>query len=336
MRRASIQSASVDRRRRGLLALTGVACFGMRPSHATDVFVSDRPIVLVVPYPSGGPVDAAARVVAAGLSKALNRPVLVENKGGASGLIAAEAVARSRPDGHTLLFGNADIFVLNVLLRKQVRYDPFRSFDPIASVGEMPLALVARSGLAASTLAEVLRLARAQPGRLTYGSWGVGSLGHLAGVMMEGTGGVSMVHVPFLGGAAAQGQLLANEIDLLVVQVPFGLAMQDQGRLRILGLTSSSRSRLCPAVPTLQEEGLERFAAEQWLALFAPAGVPAVRRQALTVAMLTALGEPDIREALLKVGIDAKEGGPDLVTGLVRDGLRRWKPIVKQHHIQID
>lgn len=298
--------------------------------------VDQRATTLIVPWSAGGPVDAGARIVASYMQQRLGAPVVVDNRTGASGAIGAQIASQAKADGFTVFVGNVDTQALNPVLRKQLPYDPLRGFEPVGYLGELPLVMATRAQLGVRSGQDLVKLARANPGKLTYGSWGVGSLGHLAGAMVEQIGAIEMLHVPYQGGAPAQQALLGGQIDLLVTQVPYAADMQRNGRLKILGLTGARRSRLFPTIPTLDEQGFKGFAAEQWVAFFVPAGTPEPARARLTEAINAVVATPEVAKKLQEVGFEPGAMNPSDIAAMVRANLGRWDRLVKERSIRLE
>src|SRR4051812_16784918 len=219
----------------------------------------EKPVKIIVPYVAGSPADTVARTLGDGLAKRLNQPVVVENRPGANALIGTQAAARSAPDGYTLVIGNLDTHALNPLLYKTPGYDPERDFAPIVLVSRPTLMLVGSPALQAKTGAELIALAKAQPGKLTYGTWGLGSAAHLWGIQLEQAARIDLLHVPYQGSPAAANALFGNQIDLMFMSPAQALPSEKAGKLKIIGSTAAKRVPQWANVPTLAEQGFPAY-----------------------------------------------------------------------------
>lgn len=312
----------------GSLALSLAPC-----AFAQDKYPS-RPIKMLVAWPAGGGVDAGARLVAQGISSRLGQGVVVENKSGASGVIGTEYGAGSPPDGYTVMVGSVDTFEINPHVLP-IKYDPLKSFDAIAPLGRFPMALVARSGLPMANIKEVVAAAKAQPRSVTYGSWGIGSLGQLGLAMFEQNAGIELLHVPFNGGSPSVQALLGNQIDLLVMPLFQADQQAKAGKLKILGITSSKRSNIFPNMPTLAEQGYPAYDWEQWVGFFFPAGTPAADRELLSREINAYLKSPQGMQATREMGYESTGGSGDELKAMVVKGNERWGRIVKERGIKV-
>lgn len=313
-------------------ALCIAAAFGPAASFAQPAY-PDKPVKLVVPWAPGGPVDAVARAIAAGVGPRLGQPLIVENKPGASGTIGATLAASSAPDGYTIFVANVDTHVVNPLVIKNVRYKPVEGFDPIVEVGRLPMVIAVRTGLAARNVPELVKLAQSRPGGLSYGSWGQASVGHIALAMLEQQAGVQMVHVPYLGAAPALAALLGGQIDMMIAQGSWAEQQAKAGKVQIIGMTSTRRSALYPAIPTVAEQGYPGYAAEQWVSLFVPKGVPAPVRARLNKEINAWLAT-DKAQALLKdIGLEPTGGTPEQLAEHQKKEMALWGAVVKARSI---
>ena len=294
----------------------------------------DKPVRVIVTWPAGGAVDVGTRAVTNALSISTGQPFIVENRPGANGSIGTEVGARANPDGYTIIVGNADTFAINPYVYPNLKYDPIKSFEPIAPLGTLPLALTLRSQFTGSTASDVVRLAKEQPGKLTYGSWGVGSLGHVGLALFEQAAGIEMLHVPYQGGAPATAAIMGNQIDMLVTQVPLAESLQKAGKVKILGVTSAKRSSLFPNIPTIAEQGYPSYVAEQWVGFFFPSGTPRQFSQVIAKEINAFVQSPNGQAQLREIGYDATGGsGTDLTTIVVNDN-KRWSSIIKERKIR--
>lgn len=262
-----------------------------------------KPVRLVVPYP-GGPVDLSSRVLAAKLQESLGQPVVVELKPGAGGVIAADAVAKSAPDGYTFLMGAIATHAINPALMPSLPYDPMRDFRHVALVIKVPNVLVVNSELPAKSVAELVALAKARPGRLDFGSGSTGSTGHLAGEMFKQMTGTFMVHIPYKSSAPAVADLLAGRVHLMFDNLASATPNIKAGKVRALAVTTLRRSEMQPDLPTLDEAGLKGFDMSTWWGVMAPAKVPPEVAARLSAEIQKAMDLPDVRERFRALGSD--------------------------------
>lgn len=296
-----------------------------------------RPLRLVLPFPPGGTADVLGRLVADRLAAALGQPVVVDNRPGASGNIAAEAVARAAADGYTLLLGTQGTHAANAALFQRLPFDPLRDFTPIAPLALVPNILVVHPGLPVHTLEEFIAHARANPGRLRFGSSGSGTSIHLAGEMFKARTGVEMEHVPYRGSAPAQNDLVAGRIELMFELLPGTLGQIRAGAVRPIAVASRVRMAALPEVPTFIEAGLPDFVTGAWFGLFAPAGTPEpiVRRLAAAMAEMTGPNGTLIGR-LAELGAEPLHAGPAEFAAFVRAEAARWAEIVRRSGARLD
>ena len=296
----------------------------------------ERPVRLIVPFPAGGTVDAVARSLAQQLAGALKQAVVVENRGGGAGSIGAEAVARAAPDGYTLLLGTASTHGSNPAVQKALPYDAMRDFAPVVLVASTPYILVVHPSVPANTVAELLALARAQPGRLNYGSYGAGSSNHLASELFRALTGVDIVHVPYKGGAPALADLLAGQVQMMFDVFTTSAPQLRTGKLRLLGVGAARRSTLAPAAPTLAEAGVPGFEAGTFFGLFAPAATPRLVVARLNEETNRALIVPEMRERLAAAGAEAGGGAPEQLGQAVAAEVAKWTRLVRERNLRFD
>jgi len=289
--------------RRAVVVGAGAAAL-MATTQATraQAFPS-KPIRIVVPYPAGGSVDALARLVAQEMQTAQGWTVVVENKAGASGAVGTREVARADADGHTLVLGTNQTHATNAFLLKEPGYDPVASFVPVAGLADLQHALVVPKASAATSLQELVALAKKDPGKLNYGSTGNGSASHLAMELFKAKTGTEMQHVPFRGAAPLSLELVAGRIDAAFSTLPTVVSLIESGEIRALAMASDRRAAQLPQVPTLAEAGVTGGEADAWIALFAPAATPAPVVATLGGAVKAAMGKPDLATSARKQGI---------------------------------
>ena len=311
--------------RRALLAALLATAAG-----ASFAAFPDKPIRLIVPFPAGGATDVMARGLAQRLGTELGQQVIVDNRGGAGGTMAAEAAAQAPPDGYTLFFATMGTQAINPALYPKLRYSPLKDFAPISVTHLTPRVLVAGPSLSAKSVAELIALAKAKPGVLTYGSAGNGSSSHLAGALFESLAGVKMLHVPYKGSAPLLTDLLAGRVDMTFDSYAIYEEHIKSGRARALAVTSLRRMTAQPQLPTLAEAGVKGYEVSNWLGLLAPAGTPKPVLGAIHAALGRAMATPALREQLLPLGIEPVFGTPEAFTALIRSETVKWAEIVKK------
>jgi tripartite-type tricarboxylate transporter receptor subunit TctC len=295
-----------------------------------------KPIRLIVPYPPGGGTDFFARTVSAKLSDSLGQQVVVENRPGAATIIGAEAVAKSAPDGYTILLGDTATFAVNPTLYKKLPYDPLKSFEPISLTGRFALLLVVHPSVQANSVAELIALAKAKPGTLNYASPGPGSPHHLAMVLFTQRTGISMVHVPYKGAGPAIQDLLGGQIPTMFLDLAAGAPQIKGGKIRALGVASPKRIAALPDLATLAESGLPGFEAWAWQGLVAPAGTPPEVVAKLGAEYARAIGDPGIRQKIIDAGVDPLQSSPREFTDYIRSEQEKWAKVVKDGNITVE
>jgi tripartite-type tricarboxylate transporter receptor subunit TctC len=296
----------------------------------------DRPVKLVVPSPPGGPPDIMARLLMEKMSAALRQPVIVENRaGGAGGLIGAKSVLAAEPDGYTVLMGSTSTLLTAPLIYKNPGYNA-DSFAPVAGLSETAEVLTVNPSVAAHTVAELVALAKSQPGMLRYGSAGVGSLPHLEGELLKVRARIDMVHVPYRGGGPALVGLLGGEVQVFFSALTQMLPYIRDGRLRGLAVTSATRSPLAPEIPTMVESGFDQFVTASVNFIVAPPGTPMPLRQRLSEAVASALASSEVKDAFAKIGAKAEPATPEELASYIAQQAQRWSRIVQATGISVD
>jgi tripartite-type tricarboxylate transporter receptor subunit TctC len=295
----------------------------------------NRPIKIVVPYAAGGAVDIVARTIGQPLSEALKQPVIVDNRPGAGANIGMELVAKAAPDGYTLLMASNGI-ATNMALFPQLAFDARRDFAPIAKIGYAPLVIVVPAASPAKSLKDLIAMAKAEPGKLTYASAGNGSSGHLAGELLKSTAKIDVMHVPYKGGAPAITDLLGERITFMPINPVEVIAHVRAGRLRALAVASDKRFPLLPDVPTVAEAGLSGFEASVWWGLVAPAKTPPEIIRQLNAETDKALANPAIANKLAELGVVVTPGTSDQFTAFIKAQTELWSGVVKSAGIQPD
>lgn len=302
-----------------------------------------RPIRLVVPYPPGGPLDTVARVLAAAVKDSLGT-VVVENRPGAGGNLGADLVARATPDGHTLVMGAVATHAINPWLYAKLPYDPLRDFTPLTLVAQVPNVLVMNAETAArlkiTSLADLVAYAKANPGKLNYGSGGNGSAGHLAGEMFKAQAGVFAVHIPYAGAAPAQLALLGGQVDFNFDNLSAASANVKAGKLKALAVTTARRSAAMPDVPTVAEAGaavgLKAFDISTWFGLFGPAGLSAETTTKLNQAFVAALASAEVKTRLGGLMAEPAPTTPAQFAAFVKAELAKYEKVVKASGAKAD
>ena len=283
-----------------------------------------RPIRMLVPFAAGGAIDLMARPVARKLHELLGQPVVVENRTGAGGSIAAEATAKSPADGYTLFFGSTSPLAINPVYFDKVGYDTLRDFTPISLTAKQPLIIVAHPSLPARNLAEVVALAKRRPGKLSYGSAGPGTSNHLVGELLAHAAGIDVLHVPYKGGAPALTALLSGEIELQVSQPNTMMPFVKSGRVRPIATTGAKRLPQLPSVGTLVEAGYRDLDIIGWYCIVGPAKMPAAIVEQLNAAIRQTMTSPEVREPMIEAGTDPATSTPGDLYALMRSDLARW------------
>jgi tripartite-type tricarboxylate transporter receptor subunit TctC len=306
------------------------------PAAALAQTYPDKPIHLVVPFPPGGVADIIARPVAEKLSNALGQPVIVENRGGATGTIGGAYVAHAAPDGYTLLFGTTNEIAMSPTLYSALPYDPTRDFAPVAIVAQFPNVLVTGPTVKATRLADLTAQAHARPKSLTFASSGQGSTNHLTAELYRNQANVQVVHIPYKGGGPALVDLTGGHVDAMFATLPSAVALIKGGKLRALAVTGQSRSPALPDVPTAREAGLPGLVVTTWNGVLAPAGTPAAVVDRLAQALKQAVDDPDIRNKLAAVGAEPLYTPPQAFATVIRDDYARWSSLIKKAGIKVD
>jgi len=287
-----------------------------------------RPVRMVVPFSPGGSTDVLARIVGQKLTERSGQPVIIENRAGAGGNIGAEQVARSAPDGYTLLLGGVP-HAISASLYSKLPYDMARDLAAIAEVASFPSAIVLHPSLPANSVKELIALARARPGQLSFGSAGNGSPNHLSLELFQTMAGVRMVHVPYKGSGQLVGDLLAGQVQLASMGLPVAVPHVQSGKLRAIAVTGAVRSSLLPEVPTVSEAALPGFEVTSWYGVFAPAGLPADIVAKLNSEIGSAVTAAEVKERLAALGAEPSVKSPDQFGRYVRQEIAKWAKVVK-------
>lgn len=293
-----------------------------------------KPLRVVVPWPAGGLVDVAARLVGTRLQTALGQPVVIDNKVGAGGAIGADLVAKAPADGHTLLFTTSAL-TINAAMRTKAPFDAVRDFEPVAAVAFAPQILVVSPSLGVGSVKELVAMAKARPGQLSYASAGVGSPAHVSGELFKSLLGVYAVHIPYTGAPAAMNDQIAGRIDFQFANAAVALPQIRAGKVRALAVTSAKRFAGLPDVPTMAESAAPTFEADQWLGFLAPRGTPRAVLDRVSAEVNKALAADDVRAALAAAGMTAAAPGtPVAFATSFKADLAKWTAVVKSANIQ--
>ncbi|MDM0021033.1 Bug family tripartite tricarboxylate transporter substrate binding protein [Variovorax saccharolyticus] len=325
-------------RRRACLAAAASALWSAARMAMAQAYPG-RPPHLIVPFTPGGSSDVLGRAIGQELGRAWNQAVVIENVPGAGGSVGAEKVARAAADGYTLLMGHVGTLAINPSLYPRLGYDPLRSFAPVAWVARVPNVLVVHASVPARTLAELVALAKASPGRLAYGSGGNGSAAHITMEYLKLQTGTSFLHIPYRGTAPSVNDLLAGQLQLLFTGAPALLPHIKAGTMRALAVSSPRRIALLPDVPTVAESGVagtKGFEADQWYGVVAPAGTPADIVSMLNQQINRSLDSADVKARLAAEGAEATPATPQAFGQLIASEIKRWERVVKAARITVD
>src|SRR5882672_502028 len=306
-------------------------------SNACAQIYPAKPVRVVVPFPPGGGVDFVARTVAQRLSDTMKQTFVIENRSGASGMIGADAVAKSAPDGYTLLVASPAEVLVGPIAGQKMPYDAERDLAPVTLIGETPLVIAAHPSVAARSLQEVFALAKKQPGKLSYGTPGNGSTMHFAGESLNAIAGISIMHVPYRGAAPAVADLLGGQVPLGIVGMPPTVPHAKSGRLRVLAVTSSERSVAMPDVPAVAElAGFTAYRFTNWMGIFVPAKTPQQAVERLALQMARIVRETQTSEKLLSQGVKPVGNSPSEFVAFLEDERRRYSKIAKERNIHAE
>jgi tripartite-type tricarboxylate transporter receptor subunit TctC len=294
------------------------------------------PVTVVVPFGPGGNIDITARSVAPTMAQALGKPVIVDNRPGAGGMLGAGLVAKATPDGHTLLLASTGSLAAAPALYSKLSFDPVTSFSMVRAITRVPLVLVVNPSVPAKNLQELIALAKAKPGALTFASTGNGTSNHLAGELFKKMSGTDLVHVPYKGSSQALTDLLSGQVNVMFDNVPSSLPHIKAGKLRAIGMTSAARSPILPDLPTLAESGLPGFEASTITGLAVPTGTPAAATQKLDAAVAKALALPDVQSKFADLGAEVVSiGGPEF-SALMRSETAKWSKVARDAGVHLE
>ncbi len=293
-------------------------------------------IRIIVTFTPGGAPDILARVLADSWQQTLGVPVLVENRPGYGGNIGADLVAKSEPDGYTLLIGTVGIHAINGALYEKMSFDPVKDFTPISFLASTPNVLIVNKKLGVNNLHELIELAKAKPGQLTFGSSGIGTSLHMSGELFKEMAGVQIRHIPYKGRAQSLPDLLSGRISMLFDNLSSSLALIKAGEVQALGVTTLKRSHAAPEIPTLAEQGLTGFEAISWFSLMAPANLPPNIQKRLNQMVQQTLNNPEVKSRLLTSGLDPAPGSPKELSRLIAAEASKWGRVVQQSGAKLE
>ena len=288
-----------------------------------------KPIRLIVPWPPTGTVDILGRTLGQKLAETMGQNFVVDNRAGANGTIGTDMAAKAAPDGYTLLVENVTGETINAALRDKMAFDLHKDLAPISLLAWVPNGVVSLPSLPAKNIQELIALARAQPGKLTYASFGIGSSAHLTFELFKEMTGIDMLHVPYKGGQPAIADLLAGQVSIYIPVLPSVVQLHKAGRLRLLAVTSAKRSSAVPEIPTIAESGVPGFEASNWFAFMAPAGTPPDVIARLNAEAARALQAADVREKLAGLGFETQSSTPAELAAFLRRESDKWSKVVK-------
>jgi len=313
--------------------LTSICLLAAYGAAAAQTFPS-KPIRVVIPFVAGGSSDIVGRAIGSKFQELLGQPAVVENKPGANGAIAAEFVAKSDPDGYTVLVGSIGVFSINAALFKDLRYHPVRDFAPVTLAVTTPNVLITKPGLAANSMKEVVDFAKKNPGKLSYCSSGTGSSDHLTAELLNQVAGISMVHVPYKGGAACQTDIMGGQVDISFQNLGAVTNYIRGNRMKALAVTAKARHPQLPNVPTTAEGGYPNLVVTSWQAAAAPAKTPREIVAKLNDAAVKALRSPEVRERMGQIGFDVVASTPEEFGRFMKEEVDRWTEVVKRGGIK--
>ncbi|HET9578709.1 MAG TPA: tripartite tricarboxylate transporter substrate binding protein [Usitatibacter sp.] len=319
-----------------MFAAATAALFAVTAALAADDAWPSRPVKIVVPFAPGGSTDVVARILADKLQGELRQPFIVENRPGAGGNIGADLVAKAAPDGYTLLMGTTGVLAINSYLYKEMPFDPQRDFAPVSYTSLITNILVVNPGVPARTVPELIALAKAKPGELTFASSGAGSSTHLSAELFKSMAGVDIVHVPYKGSSQALTDLMSGQVTMLFDNAPSSMPFVQQGKLRAVAVTSTKRMPTLPDVPTIDESGVKGYESLSWSGLVAPAATPKPVIAKLNAAIDRVLAMPDVKKRFADLGVDPVGGPPENFARHIRAESEKWGRVVKSANITLN
>jgi tripartite-type tricarboxylate transporter receptor subunit TctC len=318
-----------------MLAIGAAALLGAMPAARTADYPT-RPVTLQVAFPPGGPSDVLSRIVGRKLEQILGQPFVIENRPGAGGNIAAEAVAHAAPDGYTLLMGNNGILATNAALYKTVGFDPEKDFAPIGLIGSQANILVVNPQVPARSMAELIALAKANPGKINFASSGYGAAAHLAGELFKTEAKIDIIHVPYKGAAPALTDVVGGHVQMMFATAASVVQLIQNGSVRALAVTTLKRTTVLPELATVDELGIKGFDATTWHGLVAPAKTPKEVVTALHGALAAMLADAEVKKQLADLGVDIIDGTPEEFAAYIKSEIPKWTAIVKASGAKVE
>jgi tripartite-type tricarboxylate transporter receptor subunit TctC len=318
-----------------IYALLALVSLFFVPSYVQAQAYPDKPIKLIVPWPPGGGADVVSRLLSKAVGDDLGTQIIIDNRGGAAGNIGATAAARSAPDGYTIVFAYSGTHSINRHLYKTMPFEE-SDFAPIVFLASVPQLLTVRVDSPYKSVADVIAAAKANPGKLTYGSSGNGAINHMAGQLFADMAGIKLQHVPYKGGAPATNAILSGEIDLIFGEPAPLLPHVRSGKLRAIAVTSAKRSPSVPDLPTIAEVAVPGYEVTSWNGFLAPAGTPDAAIKRLNASFNKVLADPAMRERLIQMGYEPVGGAPELFSKHIAEETKKWGPIIKGSGLEMN
>ncbi len=318
------------------LSLLFAACLAGTAIAQTFPAYPAKSIRMIVPYPPGGSADILARAISQKAGEELGQQIVIDNRPGAGTLIGTEALAKSAPDGYTLMLGTVSSHAINPALNAKLSFDPVRDFTPIAPVASIPFALIVHPSVPARNVAELIAYARANPSKLNYSSAGNGTSNHLAGELLKSLAAIDIVHIPYKGSAPALQDLISGQVSMMFDLVLTAAPHVKSGAARGLAVTGAQRSAVLPELPTIAESGVPGYDVSAWFGIFAPAGLAAPITQRLNAAFARAMQQADLKQRLSSQGADALSSTPEEFSAYVRGEVEKWAKVVRVSGMKID
>jgi tripartite-type tricarboxylate transporter receptor subunit TctC len=295
-----------------------------------------RPVRMVIPFTVGSAADIIARAMEPQMRERLGQPLVIDNRGGAGGNIAAEVTAKASPDGYTVMMATIGTHAINHSLYSKLNFHPVRDFTPIAFVGESPNMLVTTNRIAVASVKDLIDIAKAKPGQLNYGSSGAGTTVHLSGELFNTMAGVKTIHVPFKGASEALTALLGGQVDFMFASLSSAIPQVKAGKLKGFAVTGPERSPSVPDLPTMSEAALPGFAAAAWFGVVGPAGVPKQAVDTLAKATLSSLETKEVKDRLFASGVEIRPASAEVFAKLIRSEMEKWAKVVKASGAKVD
>jgi tripartite-type tricarboxylate transporter receptor subunit TctC len=318
-----------------IYALLALVSLSFVPSYVQAQAYPDKPIKLIIPWPPGGGADVVSRLLSKAVGDDLGTQIIIDNRGGAAGNIGATAAARSAPDGYTIVFAYSGTHSINRHLYKTMPFEE-SDFAPIVFLASVPQLLTVRVDSPYKSVADVIAAAKANPGKLTYGSSGNGAINHMAGQLFADMAGIKLQHVPYKGGAPATNAILSGEIDLIFGEPAPLLPHVRSGKLRAIAVTSAKRSPSVPDLPTIAEVAVPGYEVTSWNGFLAPAGTPDAAIKRLNASFNKVLADPAMRERLIQMGYEPVGGAPELFSKHIAEETKKWGPVIKASGLEMN